>query len=81
MASDGRFLHNLAVPDPPHLLRNAASAASLRSRENSLPANGDGEMGAQGPAPGNVRVVVRVRGFLPRGMPSPPVCGDGGELR
>jgi hypothetical protein len=43
--------------------RSSASTPSLRSREGSV--TPIGRMDAPG---GNVRVVVRVRGFLPRGM-------------
>ena len=42
---------------------SSASTPSLRSREGSV--TPIGRMDAPG---GNVRVVVRVRGFLPRGM-------------
>ena len=46
------------------LLKSSASTPSLRSRESELV-----EMGRSTPdnGAGNVRVVVRVRGFLPRG--------------
>ena len=43
-------------------IRSSASTPSLRSREGSV--TPIGRMDAPG---GNVRVVVRVRGFLPRG--------------
>jgi len=46
-------------------LRSSASTPSLRSREGSVTPMG--RMDAPG---GNVRVVVRVRGFLPRGRNS-----------
>lgn len=65
MALDQRLM----PPPPPSnssvaALRSTASTPSLRSsREGSLTPMGRGD------APGgNVRVVVRVRGFLPRGM-------------
>lgn len=44
-------------------IRSSASTPSLRSREGSVTPIGD-RMGSKG---GNVKVVVRVRGFLPRG--------------
>ena len=44
-------------------LKSSASTPSLRSRESSvLPSSRNDNVG------GNVRVVVRVRGFLPRGQ-------------
>lgn len=46
-----------------HPLRTHASSASLRSRELT-PQRNSGEANRGG----NVRVVVRVRGFLPRGL-------------
>ena len=48
-----------------HLLKSSASTPSLRSRESEIVTmvrSGTPENGG-----GNVRVVVRVRGFLPRG--------------
>lgn len=48
-------------------LKSSASTPSLRSRESEIV-----PMGTSTPdhAGGNVRVVVRVRGFLPRGIAS-----------
>jgi len=43
-------------------LRSTASTPSLRSREST-------PVGRMEPAGGNVKVVVRVRAFLPRGIP------------
>lgn len=54
MALDPRLMPSVAS------LRSSASTPSLRSRDGSIM----GRMDAPG---GNVRVVVRVRGFLPRG--------------
>jgi hypothetical protein len=48
-------------------LQSSASAPSLRSRESEVVAMGRNTPDNGG---GNVRVVVRVRGFLPRGMRS-----------
>ena len=62
MALDARAFPGVASESRP---RSTASSPSLRSRESevitmgrSTPENGGG----------NVRVVVRVRGFLPRGI-------------
>ena len=50
------------VAEDMRLVRSNASSPSLRSRDGSVtPSGGVGDKG------GNVRVVVRVRGFLPRG--------------
>jgi hypothetical protein len=55
-------------------IRSSASTPSLRSRDGSLPH-------MKMDAGGNVRVVVRVRAFLPRGtlfssrMPEASLCG------
>ncbi len=46
-------------------LKSSASTPSLRSRESELVSMGRSTLDNGG---GNVRVVVRVRGFLPRGM-------------
>lgn len=48
-------------------LKSSASTPSLRSRESELVPMGRATPDNGG---GNVRVVVRVRGFLPRGSPS-----------
>lgn len=48
-------------------LKSSASTPSLRSRESELVPMGRTTPDNGG---GNVRVVVRVRGFLPRGMKS-----------
>jgi hypothetical protein len=57
MALDPRLMPGVAAEM--RSVRSSASTPSLRSREGSV-----GRM--EGPG-GNVRVVVRVRGFLPRG--------------
>jgi hypothetical protein len=44
-----------------HLVRSCASTPSLRSRDGTVPPHARADPG------GNVRVVVRVRAFLPRG--------------
>lgn len=59
MALDPRLMPGVASD---MRLRSSASTPSLRSREGSVTPMG--RMDAPG---GNVRVVVRVRGFLPRG--------------
>lgn len=46
----------------PRSVRSSASTPSLRSRDGTLPPLARMDNG------GNVRVVVRVRAFLPRGM-------------
>ena len=65
MALDPRGFPGGGSPDVAY--RSTASAPSLRARESEVIA-----MGRNTPehAGGNVRVVVRVRGFLPRGMSS-----------
>lgn len=60
MALDPRLMPGVASE---MRLRSSASTPSLRSREGSVASMG--RMDAPG---GNVKVVVRVRGFLPRGM-------------
>ena len=47
--------------------RSSASTPSLRARDGSIPPHARADPG------GNVRVVVRVRAFLPRGKSSPSV--------
>ena len=61
MALDPRLMPGVAAEM--RSVRSSASTPSLRSREGSI--TPIGRMDAPG---GNVRVVVRVRGFLPRGM-------------
>jgi hypothetical protein len=61
MALDPRLMPGVAAEM--RSIRSSASTPSLRSREGSV--TPIGRMDAPG---GNVRVVVRVRGFLPRGM-------------
>lgn len=46
----------------PRTIRSSASTPSLRSRDGTLPLHARMDNG------GNVRVVVRVRAFLPRGV-------------
>ena len=58
MALDSRLMPGVA--SEMRSVRSSASTPSLRSRDGSF----IGRMDAPG---GNVRVVVRVRGFLPRG--------------
>lgn len=60
MALDPRLMPGVA----PELrtLRSSASTPSLRSREGSVT-----PIGKMAPPGGNVKVVVRVRAFLPRG--------------
>lgn len=60
MALDSRLMPGVAVEM--QSARSTASTPSLRSREGSV--TPVGRMDAPG---GNVRVVVRVRAFLPRG--------------
>lgn len=60
MALDPRLMPGVAAEM--RSIRSSASTPSLRSREGSIAPIG--RMDAPG---GNVRVVVRVRGFLPRG--------------
>jgi hypothetical protein len=60
MALDPRLMPGVAAEM--RSVRSAASTPSLRSREGSV--TPVGRMDAPG---GNVRVVVRVRAFLPRG--------------
>ena len=71
MALDPRAFPGVANESRP--LKSSASTPSLRSRESEIipmgrntPENGGG----------NVRVVVRVRGFLPRGKSSIIAMGD-----
>lgn len=54
------------MPSPaidPRTIRSSASTPSLRSRDGTVPLHARMDNG------GNVRVVVRVRAFLPRGIP------------
>jgi hypothetical protein len=60
MALDPRLMPGVATEM--RSIRSSASTPSLRSREGSVTPLG--RMDAPG---GNVKVVVRVRGFLPRG--------------
>ena len=70
MAIDPRAFPGVATDIRP--LKSSASTPSLRSRESELV-----PMGRMTPdnGGGNVRVVVRVRGFLPRGLMSSPCRG------
>lgn len=54
-------------------LKSSASTPSLRSRESELVPMGRATPDNGG---GNVRVVVRVRGFLPRGMLLFELCDE-----
>jgi hypothetical protein len=69
MALDPRLMPGVAAEM--RSVRSSASTPSLRSREGSV--TPIGRMEASG---GNVRVVVRVRGFLPRGMRTRLVDGS-----
>lgn len=63
MAVDARLMPSSAPNTPEnHLVRSTASTPSLRSRDGTLP------MLARMDGGGNVRVVVRVRAFLQRGI-------------
>ena len=62
MALDPRGFPGVA--SEARLLKSSASTPSLRSRESELVPMGRATPDSAG---GNVRVVVRVRGFLPRG--------------
>lgn len=64
MALDSRTMSGVSADV--RNLRSTASTPSLRSREGSITPMGMGKLDGQGG--GNVKVVVRVRGFLPRGM-------------
>lgn len=60
-------------------LRSTASSPSLRAREG-IPVHVVRQDGPGSPSPGgNVRVVVRVRKFLPRGMMTYPTSRSGPE--
>jgi len=61
MALDPRLMPGVAAEL--RTVRSSASTPSLRSREGSVT-----PLGMRDGPGGNVRVVVRVRGFLPRGM-------------
>ena len=62
MALDPRAFPGGGSPDVSY--RSTASAPSLRARESEVVSMGRSTPDSAG---GNVRVVVRVRGFLPRG--------------
>lgn len=73
MAIDGRYYTRSPSIDPdprpqPYASYTTASSPSLRSRNSVYLPMGRPER----PTGGNVKVVVRVRGFLPRGTCSPP---------
>ena len=63
MALDGRAFPGIAAEA--RQLKSSASSPSLRSRESAVIPMGRSTPDMGG---GNVRVVVRVRGFLPRGL-------------
>lgn len=71
MALDSRAFPGLATEI--RSLKSSASTPSLRSRESEVVPMGRNTPDNSG---GNVRVVVRVRGFLPRGRPQLPVLQD-----
>lgn len=58
-----------AAATDPRFVRSSASTPSLRSRDGTLPPHARMDNG------GNVRVVVRVRAFLPRGENPTPLKG------
>lgn len=59
---DPRLMPNVAANElVQRTVRSSASTPSLRARDGSIPMHGRMDPG------GNVRVVVRVRAFLPRG--------------
>jgi hypothetical protein len=64
MALDPRLMPGVAAEM--RSVRSSASTPSLRSREGS-----ETPIGRMDAPCGNVRVVVRVRGFLPRGNRTP----------
>lgn len=64
MALDRRAYPGIATELRP--LKSSASTPSMRSRESELVPMSSSAPDTGG---GNVRVVVRVRGFLPRGKP------------
>lgn len=55
-------------PEVQRSVRSSASTPSLRSRDGTVPPHAMKDPG------GNVRVVVRVRAFLPRGKHPQPTC-------
>jgi vacuolar-type H+-ATPase catalytic subunit A/Vma1 len=61
MALDPRLMPGVACEL--RSVRSSASTPSLRSRDGSIT-----PVGRMDPPGGNVRVAVRVRGFLPRGL-------------
>lgn len=63
---DPRLMPNVATSDVQRTVRSSASTPSLRARDGSIPMHARMDPG------GNVRVVVRVRAFLPRGEFSAP---------
>ena len=65
MALDARAFSGIVVEARP---RSSASAPSLRARESEVMALPMGRSTPDLGGGGNVRVVVRVRGFLPRGL-------------
>lgn len=65
MAFDRRAYPGVAT-DLRHI-KSSASTPSMRSRESELVPMAPATLDSGG---GNVRVVVRVRGFLPRGKPT-----------
>lgn len=62
MSVDPRLMPNVATNEvAQRTVRSSASTPSLRSRDGTVPPHARMDPG------GNVRVVVRVRAFLPRG--------------
>jgi hypothetical protein len=71
MSLDPRLMPRPATPASEvaqRTIRSSASTPSLRSRDGTVPPHAKMDPG------GNVRVVVRVRAFLPRGTAFPAQC-------
>ncbi len=64
-----------AAAEGRHTVRSSASTPSLRSRDGTVPPHARTDPG------GNVRVVVRVRAFLPRGTQVSVVSLQGARRR
>ncbi|KAG5986077.1 hypothetical protein E4U43_005674 [Claviceps pusilla] len=68
MALDARLMPSTPTPHPPSHVRSSASTPSLRSRDGNVPLLSRMDGG------GNVKVVVRVRAFLPREIEKKTRC-------
>lgn len=73
MSLEPRLMPAAAV-DGRRTVRSSASTPSLRSRDGTVPPHARTDPG------GNVRVVVRVRAFLPRGTQVPVVSGERADV-